>query len=82
MPPVGVDDSPVGCLGRVTASGAIRPGRIGEVMVAIRGGVEAFLAVDADGGAIDAYAEVVVIDYSPPRRVVVARVNDTSGEVA
>ena len=78
---MGVDDSPVGSFGRVTASGAIRPGRVGEVMVAIRGGVEAFLAVDADGGAIDAYEEVVVVDYQPPRRVVVARVKDRSGEL-
>ena len=44
--------SPVGCVGRVTASGAIRAGRLGEVMVATRGGVEAFLARDADGGEI------------------------------
>jgi hypothetical protein len=44
--------SPIGSHGRVTASGAIRPGRVGEVMVAIRGGVEAFLSRDADGGAI------------------------------
>jgi hypothetical protein len=78
---VGVDDSPVGNYGRVTASGAILPGRVGEVMVAIRGGVEAFLAVDADGGAIAPYEEVVVVDYQPPRRVVVARVNDTTGDV-
>jgi hypothetical protein len=34
----------------VTATGAIRPGKVGEVIVAIRGGVEAFLARDADGG--------------------------------
>jgi hypothetical protein len=75
---VGADDSPVGSYGRVTASGAIRPGKVGEVMVAIRGGVEAFLATDADEGAIEPYEEVVVVDYLPPRRVVVARVK---GEV-
>ena len=67
------NDSPVGCHGRVTASGAIRPGRVGEVMVSIRGGVEAFLARDADGGAIDAYEEIAVVDYRPPREVVVTR---------
>ncbi len=66
-------DSPVGCYGRVTASGAIRPGRVGEVMVSIRGGVEAFLARDADEGSIDAYEEIVVVDYRPPREVVVTR---------
>ena len=38
-----IDSSPVGCHGRVTSTGGIRPGRTGEVMVAIRGGVEAFL---------------------------------------
>jgi hypothetical protein len=31
----------------------IRPGRTGEVMVAIRGGVEAFYARDVDGGSIE-----------------------------
>jgi hypothetical protein len=62
---------PVGCRGRVTSTGGIRPGRTGEVMVAIRGGVEAFLARDADGGEIPAYSEVVVVDYQPPRLVLV-----------
>ncbi len=66
-------DSPIGRRGRVTSAGAIRPGRMGEVMVSIRGGVEAFLARDADGGAIEPYAEVVVIDYAPPRTVTVTR---------
>ena len=65
--------SPIGCAGRVTSAGAIRPGRLGEVMVAIRGGVEAFLAKDADGGTIEPYEEVVVVDYEPPRTVVVTR---------
>jgi hypothetical protein len=55
----------------VTATGGIRPGKLGEVMVAIRGGVEAFLARDADGGSIDPYVEVAVVDYQPPRTVVV-----------
>ena len=41
-------------------------------MVAIRGGVEAFLARDADGGAIEPYTEIVVVDYEPPRVVLVA----------
>jgi hypothetical protein len=68
-------DSPVGCVGRVTAAGAIRPGRLGEVMVAIRGGVEAFLAKDADGGAIEPYEEIVVIEYEPPRTVLVTRLS-------
>ena len=62
-----VRSSPVGCRGRVTSTGGIRPGRTGEVMVAIRGGVEAFLARDVDGGTIEPYTEVVVVDYEPPR---------------
>ena len=37
-------------------------------MVAIRGGVEAFLARDVDGGTIAPYTEIVVIDYSRPAR--------------
>lgn len=69
--------SPIGCSGRVTSSGAIRPGRLGEVMVSIRGGVEAFLARDADGGAIEPYAEIVVVDYEPPRTVMVTRLPTT-----
>jgi hypothetical protein len=67
-----VESSPVGCRGRVTSSGGIRPGRTGEVMVAIRGGVEAFLAHDVDGGEIPPYTEVVVVDYRPPRVVLVS----------
>ena len=55
----------------MTSSGGIRPGRTGEVMVAIRGGVEAFLARDVDGGTIEPYTEVVVVDYEPPRTVLV-----------
>jgi hypothetical protein len=65
--------SPVGAVGRVTSAGAIRPGRLGEVMVAIRGGVEAFLAKDVDGGTIDPYEEIVVVEYEPPRTVLVTR---------
>jgi hypothetical protein len=67
-----VESSPVGCRGRITSSGGIRPGRTGEVMVAIRGGVEAFLAHDVDGGEIPPYTEVVVVDYQPPRVVLVS----------
>ena len=61
----------MGCLGRVTSTGGITPGRTGEVMVAIRGGVEAFLARDSNGGSIEPYTEVVVVEYHPPRLVLV-----------
>jgi hypothetical protein len=70
--------SPVGCFGRVSSAGAIRPGRLGEVMISIRGGVEAFLAKDVDGGAIDPYEEVVVVEYEPPRTVLVTRMYASS----
>jgi hypothetical protein len=72
------DGSPVGCLGRVTSTGAIRPGRLGEVMVAIGGGVQAFLARDADDGAIGAYEEVVVVAQTAPRTVLVTRLPSSS----
>ena len=32
-------------------------------MVSIRGGVEAFYARDVDGGTIEPYTEVVVVEY-------------------
>jgi hypothetical protein len=69
-------DSPIGCLGRVTRHGAIRPGRTGEVMVAIGGGVQAYMARDADGGAIDALEEIVVVDRVAERTLLVTRVYD------
>jgi hypothetical protein len=69
--------SPVGLTGRVSRHGAIRPGRTGEVLVEIRGGVESFLARDADGGAIGADEEIVVVEYLPPRTVLVTRLYDT-----
>jgi hypothetical protein len=72
---ISANASPVGCVGRVTASGAIRPGHLGEVMVAIRGGVEAFLARDVDGGSIEPYEQIVVIDYVAPRTVLVSRLD-------
>ena len=63
----------MGCIGRVSRQGAIRPGRTGEVMIEIRGGVEAYMAKDADGGAIDADEEIVVIEQVAPRTVLVTR---------
>jgi hypothetical protein len=43
--------SPIGRRGRITSTGAIQPGRTGEVMVSSRGGVEAFLASASLNGA-------------------------------
>jgi hypothetical protein len=60
----------VGKLGRVSAT--VGPGQVGEVMIAIRGGSEAFLAYPADGD--ETYARgtrVAVVEYYPPRTVVV-----------
>ncbi|MGH8905864.1 MAG: hypothetical protein ACRD0K_04975 [Egibacteraceae bacterium] len=60
----------VGRTGRVT--GAIGPNRLGEVMVAIRGGSEAFHAYSADSDEeIPRGARIVVVEYYPPRTVVV-----------
>jgi hypothetical protein len=60
----------VGKIGRVT--GIIGPGRLGEVMISIRGGTEAFHAYAADGDdTISTGTRVVVVEYFPPRTVVV-----------
>lgn len=61
----------VGKVGRVT--GTIAPGKTGEVVVAIRGGTEAFLAhaVEADVTS-PPNTRVVVVEYYPPRTAYVA----------
>jgi hypothetical protein len=66
--------SPIGRFGRVTRHGAIRPGRTGEVMVEMGGGVQAYMARDADGGSIEADEEVVVVDRIAERTLLVTRV--------
>ena len=58
-----------GKIGRVT--GRISSGHIGEVMIPVRGGTEAFHAYGADGGDIATGTRVVVGEYPPPRTVVV-----------
>ena len=63
----------VGRVGRVTAT--ITPGHLGEVMVAIRGGSEAFNAYAAEPGeTLGRGSRVVVVEYFPPRTIVVSRV--------
>jgi hypothetical protein len=42
-------------------------------MVAVGGGVQAYLARDADGGAIEPYEEIVVVEQTAPRTVLVTR---------
>ena len=61
----------VGRVGRVT--GLVGPGRLGEVMVAVRGGSEAFNAYAADPDeTIAKGTRVVIVEYFPPRTVVVS----------
>ena len=62
----------------MTSTGGIAAGRTGEVMVAIRGGVEAFLARDIDGGAIGPTRRSLSIDYVPPRLVLVTPLTEES----
>ena len=65
-----VDHEVVGKVGRVT--GRVAPGTIGEVMLPVRGGVEAFYALPADGKeTLEAGSRAIVIDYEPPRTVTV-----------
>jgi hypothetical protein len=61
----------IGKMGRVT--GTIAPGKLGEVMVPVRGGSEAFHAYASDDETIPPGTRVVVVEYYPPRTVVVTR---------
>ena len=64
------DQQMVGKIGRVT--GKIGPGVIGEVMVSVRGGTEAFHAYAVDReDEIAPGGRVLVIEYHPPRTVIV-----------
>ena len=67
------EDFPVFAIVDDVLTGAITPDRTGEVMVAMNGGVQAFMARDADGGSIDPYEEVVVVDRIASRTVLVTR---------
>ncbi len=63
----------VGLVGRVT--GTITPGHLGEVMIAVRGGSEAFNAYSSDPAeTIGKGTRIVVVEYFPPRTVVVSPV--------
>jgi hypothetical protein len=66
------DHQMIGKMGRVT--GTIAPGRLGEVMVQVRGGSEAFHAYSDDTDeTIPTGTRIVVVEYFPPRTVVVSR---------
>ena len=53
-------------------TGTVGPGRVGEVMLAVRGGSEHFHAYPCDAKSIPIGTRVVVVEYYPPRTVVVA----------
>ena len=64
------DHQMIGKIGRVT--GTIGPGKLGEVMVPVRGGTEHFHAYSSDGDdTISTGTRIVVVEYFPPRTVVV-----------
>ena len=66
------DHGVIGKTGRVT--GAVGPKTVGEVMVAVRGGSEAFYAHPAlPGEKISVGERVIVVDHEPPRTVYVSR---------
>lgn len=66
------DDDVIGKIGRVT--GTIAPNKVGEVMVPVRGGSEAFHAyAHARASTIERGERVVVIEYHPPRTIVVSQ---------
>ncbi len=68
-----VEQEMIGRVGRVT--GMIGPGHLGEVMIAVRGGSEAFHAYSSDRDeTIGKGTRVVVVEYFPPRTVVVSPV--------
>lgn len=65
------DDDVIGKIGRVT--GTVGPGRVGEVMVSVRGGSEAFHAyAHARDTTFERGDRVVVVEYHPPRTLVVS----------
>ena len=61
----------VGKTGRVTSP--ITKETLGEVVLPIRGGSEAFMAQSDDPEPIVKNARVVVLEYFPPRTVVVTK---------
>jgi membrane protein implicated in regulation of membrane protease activity len=61
----------VGKRGRVV--GRVAPGKVGEVMLPVRGATEAFYAYPAADEVLEEGTPVVVVDFDPPRTVYVAR---------
>ena len=62
----------IGKVGRVT--GEIVAGRMGEVMIPVRGGTEAYYAFATEPTEeIARGTRVIVVDHEPPRTVVVSK---------
>jgi hypothetical protein len=69
---VASDHQVIGKVGRIV--GAIAPGGMGEVMIPIRGGSEAYFAFAEDAAVeIPKGTRVVVVEHEPPRTVIVSR---------
>ena len=66
------DQKLIGKTGRV--SGRVEPGRIGEVMLPVRGGTEAYHAYGVGDDVISTGTRVLVVEVLPPRTVVVTPV--------
>jgi membrane protein implicated in regulation of membrane protease activity len=65
------DHELIGKVGRVT--GTIEPGKLGEVMIAIRGGSESYYAYAADQEErIESGTRVVVLEHEAARTVIVS----------
>ncbi len=67
------DHQVIGKTGRVT--GTVAPDVLGEVMIPIRGGVEAYNALPADGETMALGSQVVVIEHLGGRTVAVSPLN-------
>jgi membrane protein implicated in regulation of membrane protease activity len=66
------DHQVIGKIGRLIS--AIEPGGMGEVMLPVRGGTEAFYAYAAEGSEeIPKGTRVIVLEHDPPRTVIVSR---------
>jgi hypothetical protein len=63
------DDTLIGKLAEVT--GRVAPGTVGEIMVSVRGGREAFYAHPAEGETFERGERVLIVEYRPPRTVLV-----------
>ena len=68
------DHELIGKVGRVT--GDIEPGKLGEVMIPIRGGSESYYAYSSDEEErIETGTRVVVLEHEAGRTVIVSRLS-------